>query len=315
MKRALLVLALTAVLVMAAHSMALGANHHATGDLPSLGETFNTVWTDTWFYIDAESPKVLFAGAYSSNSSSVNAMYFKNDQTFAEASFDNSNVGDYTVIFGSYLFSNNIFAGMDYMEYFGDYVLLTLGYRFDIGDNDYVALSFDYQAAASGLGSTGTRGYDLDFKFFGDKYYLFGQLYFYDSGTDRHYVALSYQFSETFTGGISVQLLGSSSNEVLVGFTWAPENWIVDFWASQYDGSSNSSSSKISAMYQASEKLWIGLEAENRSSTNYPDSIIIAKAKYDFAGGQLRGFYKFANDNISPFNVSYFALAYEMKLK
>jgi hypothetical protein len=306
MKRALFVLALAALLVMAAHSMALGAIHHSTGDMPyEWGGSFNTLWTDTWFYIDGESPKILFTGEFGSDFQDVNALVYKNDQTFIQARFNDPD-DEFATIAGSYLFKNNIFAGMDYwVEDSDTWVLLSLGYLFNIGDNDYIVFSVDYRADDPDYGA-GLQAYDIDFKFFGDKYYFFGQLYFYEEGDDAHYVALNYQFSETFVGGLFIETDGSEA-DFGGGFTWSPSVWIVDLYFDAY--SDNDTYIELSAMYQAGEKLGIGLEYDK--DTFYDEGQLLAKAKYDFSSGQLRAVFGLGNDTYD----SYFALAYEMKLK
>jgi hypothetical protein len=317
MKRVLFVLALTALLVMAAHSMALGAIHHYTDEIS--GGNLDAAATDTWFDLKKEAPKFLAGGYLESNYNYIGAMYFLGDQTFVQALFS----GGDSIIEGSYLFKNNLFAGLSFETNGGnEFSYTTLGYRFALNGDNYIAASLDY-LLSDFSGQDGVSGYDLDAKFYGEKWKVFGQIYIaeYQSGpfdgaliTD---FGANYGVSDTFVLGFvffNIQVDGVVSSEITefgVGFTWTPERWIVDALFESYEASGmvmlmTETESDFSIMYQASDKLYLGIE----NWRNDLDTRFAVKARYSFVKGELKAAYYLGTDIFD----SGLGIAYEMKL-
>jgi hypothetical protein len=301
-----LVITLAALLVMAVHSMALGialprftASDTGYWSGGFYNTSFSQVKTDTWFAINPDEPRLIAGGTQTNDYSEVGIGAYWNDQTFVEV----YTMDGFSGISGSYLFKNNIFVGLDYAPDGIFDVVLGLGYRFDFGERNYVAISVDYNGGGGPI--EGLLGYDLDFRVYGEKLEFFGQLYFLENYDDFHYAGLNYQFSDTFVAGAFVEFF-SDNTSFGVGLTWSPDKWIVDLLAIDY-GSYNESD--FSVMYQVADKFWLGIGGMNNSIN--VDPFYSIKGKYDFAGGQLRVAYQLDN----YYDEAALSLAYEMKLK
>jgi hypothetical protein len=320
MKKVLFVLALVAVLVMGAHSMALGAIHpsvsdtgywyeypfNASGYHYDWGKTFPVLRTDTWFTITPDPSPLLYASGQTSNGvDKLGIGYLNDDFTFAEFISGST----YNNIKGSYLFSNNFFAGLDYLadkNTASDSTYLTLGYLFTLGgykSDSYLAFSGDYFFVDNvGITDSGIYGYEVDLKYYGEKSKLIGQLIFSDN-YDSPYMAL--QYNQAICDGefvLAGRVVSTFSEETfyLIGGTWiCSDNFVVDvIYGDLFPAKQRAPSDMwfvISGMFSVNDNLYLG--AEYDKMTHVDDEYYIAlKARYMAKKYNLTFYYRLGND-------------------
>jgi hypothetical protein len=229
----LFVLAVTLTLLIAAPSFA--ATHSWEGEYCQTDSFFsispNSAYLQAYYFYSPTTD--IFFGKSTSHTGI--AEYYVNDQTFVnfgrtilsndDWDFMNMRISQ---IRGSYLFKCGFFAGLNYSSsyYDGDTedeTIFSPGYRYNFDDNSYIAFSVDYSNYVDDI-----NGYDFDFRFYQDKYKIAGQIYKIKDGDVTAAMETAYQFTDTFTAGLSLSHDEYDNNWFETGFTWTPGSVIFD---------------------------------------------------------------------------------------
>jgi hypothetical protein len=301
MKKVLLLLVAAALMLVPA--TALGAIHHWTGDnSPSpilAGLTYSgilysdpLVKFDTWYTISGKAKSIEFAGIQGESFTILGAEYYQNDQTFLGYLKNDGS----SILSGSYLFKNNVFVGMMYMSGNSDATEISAGYRWDWGQEGYVALSWDYFSTPI---NSETLGYELNGIYYAESYKFFGQIYYVDLLDEVVYnVGFNYQTSDTFVFGLSINkvfILFGPGEYYTAGFSWTPDFMVLDVKVYSFEDD-DATVSMINAVFSATDALDLGLESV--SSSDDDDVYYYLKAKYALKNGAaLKGSYLLGNDD------------------
>jgi hypothetical protein len=320
MKKILVLLAVF-TLMIASSIAAGGAIHNTWNDLSNYagqGNGFAFPNPGGWYYSEKLAPKELpyfiATGAllsedfYTSNSMLGTVLYI-NDFTFAEFSNAQSKYVDERIfVKGSYLFKNNVFAGLDYCsvdDSAGDSItVLSVGYRFEIGEG-FLALSTDYVSASF----DSAFEYDLDFRYYTENARMYGQLYnvagnwsTYNEGTYADF-GLAYRFSKKLVAGID---LGSweGYGYIRAGFTYYTAFMTLDIAADDNEDAGNNTF-YLMDMFKVNDNLKLGFSYFNPSDL---EGIITVKGIYYFNEKMLLGAeYRLKNDSLpSQFAISFY---------
>lgn len=322
MKKVLVILAVFTLMV-ASSIAAGGAIHNTWNDLSNYagqGNGFAFPNPGGWYYSEQMAPKelpyIIATGAllsedfYTSNSMLGTVLYI-NDFTFAELSNAQSKYVDERIfIKGSYLFKNNMFIGLDYCSAddsaYDPITVLSAGYRFEIGDKGFLALSGDYVSASF----DSAFEYDLDFRYYTDNARMYGQIYsvqgnwstYHDGGTYADF-GLAYRFSEEFVAGIDV---GSwdGYGYIRVGFTWYTDFMTLDLAADDNEDAGNNTLYFMD-MFKVNDNLKLGFSYFNPSDL---EGIITIKGIYNIDAKTMIGAeYRLENDYMpSQFAISFY---------
>lgn len=272
----LLIITLTAGLMLFSSIAALGAIHNNTSDFlnwsrgefglmePLLSSVTGNA-TDTWYSVAPDK------NVFKSNTSSMDNFlllkgeYIINDQTFVGLGYldleDDTDPVTLTNLTGSYLFGMGLFIGLDYFDFdvYNGYTI-SPGYRLDIDDASYLALSLDYQVA-SDEDFNEIVGYEIDYAYYGDKAKFYLQYY---SGTDEGLMGgdNAYKLGGAFQVNDEVVLgLNYMSVEDLsdydAGLTWTPDFMTLDF---KFGTIMEENYYDISGIYNLTEQIGLGIE-------------------------------------------------------
>lgn len=263
----------------------------------------NITETDTWFSVEPEEPYINFGyyKEYENAASTWGLNYYQNDLSFF--GFRHVRVNSYSgdVLKGSFLNESGIFIGFE--RFIGDafdsiyeQTRISPGYRFKLGESNYLAYSLDYDATNSEV-----MGHDLDLLLAGDNFKLTGETTYWDGYDPLLNINLNYQISDEMTIGLIYWGMGSLT-ELDCGITFTGvENLILDASV----GTTNEDSDySVSGMYAISENFSLGGEYTKEGSAN---GVRILKAKFGEENSSLVAKYQM-ND---PSNL---LLAFEMKM-
>jgi hypothetical protein len=162
--------------------------------------------------------------------------YYQNDHLFGEYLFSDSNSNTSSIFKGSYLFDFGLFVGLNYVSESrnqGSAYVISPGYRFNLRDKGYLAFSVDYGSWRD-EDIDGIGGYDLDFKYYPDRFKIAAQYYHPtqnnlggDDLKDIYELEVDYQVNPELTVGFSNQI---SEGESLwfAGLSWTTKLLILD---------------------------------------------------------------------------------------
>jgi hypothetical protein len=248
MKR-LLVLPLILCLLLIGTTGALGAVHNPESGFSTWAFTapfyifsafqgvFMSDGSDTWYKVAPESKFKAYT-ASADTMAFYGAEFTLNDQTFVtlnSTSMDGPPI-DMMEFKGSYLFDFGLFVGLDYVSVDGSpgldpgYVL-SPGYRFNFGDESYVALSIDYMIL-SDIDFEEIVGYDIDFVYTFDGGRFFAQYYLStdesvfdgEAGFD---LGATYQAGDELVIGFYYWAI-EDTDQYHAGLTWTPDFMTFD---------------------------------------------------------------------------------------
>jgi hypothetical protein len=287
-------------LMLTKGSLTAQAIHDSFTTVASMFSPLNYEFTkEYWYVIEPQAP---FFQAVANSYDSTNrfaAEYWTGDQSFSEYSFTTANT-NITCIRGSYLADSGWFFGAQFAAYMNDtYMLLSPGYRWDVGENGFVAVSLDYLITDDGTPEKDILGYDVDYKFFTEKAKFFGQLYWNAMiDTGFYDFALNYQLSESFALGGQITLYDEDQS-ISLGFTWSKEKFVLDVLFEQAEISGTDYDIAAgSFLYDLNATFALGFAWYNSSYNN--DNGFGLKAKYVFegaCGGELNLGYLIPTDS------------------
>jgi hypothetical protein len=318
MKRASSIL-LAAMLLLVAATCSLGAVKNIGGDFYSESDSsywvdyFNPRSVDTWFSIAPDTKRVkLIGGSIENVGSGFAAEYYLNDQMFASvASLTNDGglgTDSFTTVKGSYLFGFGLFLGLEYATYDTDnYFVFSPGYRFNFGDDSYLAISADY---FDGDGYSDMMGYEINAKYFTDNLKFYGGVYMPDENYDSTdlYLLLGVNFQVSDTVVIGLMYYDEEDNsEYTLGFTWTLERFILDF--KYYADDDDDTSYELGGMFLINEAIGVGLGYLDEDWLD--DAQLSVKFKYVTDTNEFSFIYKLENDSYP--NPEYY-LTYTMYL-
>lgn len=299
-------------------SITLGTTHSRYGDFTTfIYYTSNTsnVGSDTWYSATPAEP-FMRATYYAVNddpiagdATSINAEFYLNDQTFFGMGSEDHELAyvNITNFYFSYLFDLGIFISLDYygFEYYlyDNAYTVSLGYRQDIGENGYLAISADFLAIPD-ADFQDVVSYDADFVYYFTQGCLFFQ-YFIPTEDHLSLEDAALELGIRITGGGTVTL-GLDYMEVdtlaapeqrlySVGLTWTPAFMTLDI---QYGGDfEDASYYNLSMLFRAADTLYFGFEYLKENEND--NAQVMAKIKYIKEDYYLIGGYIFENDTYS----------------
>jgi hypothetical protein len=272
---------------------------------------------DTWFSVKPDETSFK-AALYSDDSGNIGiATYYLNDFTFVELFLDSPDSGDgITNPRGSYLFDFGLFIGLDYFNYSSALFILSPGYRFNLQDHGYVALSLDYTMEPDSDYAEVT-GYDLDAKYATDTVEFFAQYY---SPTDKYPIADAFydlgfniKAGDELTWGFRYFRISSSTpldgSIYYLGLTWDTDLLILDAdVGSNNMGPSDATFYDVSAIFKFGNGFGLGLQYS--SYEDDPNDQISIKFKYIGNSSEFSLVYALENDT----NSDYLMANYQLKL-
>ncbi|HBE78074.1 MAG TPA: hypothetical protein DDW65_09895 [Firmicutes bacterium] len=161
-----------------------------------------------------------------------------NDQSFVSIAytdlFKDQPMEKIEFVAGSYLFDCGLFLGLNDLHSragaLDDVYDASPGYRFNLNDNGYIALSCDYLDSGD---DSDIGGYEADGMYYLKKAKLFGEIYQSDSsdGNDYYMLGANVALSDEMTMGMKIESINNSfedQNVYQVGFTWSKNKVIVN---------------------------------------------------------------------------------------
>jgi hypothetical protein len=259
------------------------------------GGMFQTLFGDyaklnSWYSIKPD--ESYFQADYydtSSNSSMLKLKYYQNDQTFAQyIRYDSDGVTNF--FSASYLFDFGLFLGGVFDDKDDDGFFIP-GYRWNFGDNGYVAVKYLYDTDESD-----GYAYVLNGKYYNDQFYFKGSYLklLLDEDSIMNF-GLNYRITDTLVAGFNyARVTGYDAYEA--GLTWGNDDtrWIVD--ATLGRDASETNYGELSGMVEVIDNLRLGAELETAGSDGY-DDIITLKAGYDMENNRLAFKYILENDD------------------
>jgi hypothetical protein len=323
MKKCLVLFMVLSLMFLVTGSVS-AAVHNFTGDFinPFLMDDFSGPSFEGWYSIEKDSPSVTTRGLFPENYDLYGFEYFQNDQTFANLTYFSPDNGDSeTYLKGSYLFENNFFVGLDYGTD-GDVSHSTLspGYRFNFGDDGYMAVSLDYAADDDYLlyVDKGIIDYEITAKYYTDLSRIYGQIVIPNEDvvvTDKtfFYVGGAYKLSDNvvlganFTNGPKLVLypyyglVWTDCTTYDLGATATFDKLGVElkYEVTSYDDlNDETNATSLNALYSFTDNIRAGLQATKQENVDDPD--LYAKIKYTVDDtNSIILIHKFANDSIA----------------
>jgi hypothetical protein len=207
----LLSLALILCLTLLMAGGALAAVHNFTGDFdnPFLQPGYSGPSFDGWYYIEKDDPSATVRATFPENHNDLGMEYFINDQTFVNIYYADPDKGDsIAYLKGGYLFDNNVFVGLD-LASDNDNTQATVspGYRFNLDDNCYVAVSLDYAVNDDMLYvDSGLIDLEISGRYYTNDSRVYGQIIFPNDDVTVNddifiYAGGAYQFDDNIVVG------------------------------------------------------------------------------------------------------------------
>jgi hypothetical protein len=295
-----LVLGLT--LLMAGGTLA--AVHNFTSDfsgkytLKDFAEFDNTSF-DGWYYIEKDEASATARGSFGDNDA-LGFEFFQNDQFFANASYiSEDGEKDLIALKASYLFDNQVFFGVDFGTKDGDnQFIVSPGYRFDLDQDAYVAVSMDYALNHDlNYDKSGIIDFEVNGRYYTSNSRIYGQLIIPNDDvtiSDDIYCKIggAYQYAQNIVvGGIFTQEDGDSTIEV--GATTSFDKFGVEGRVILED---DQNTLDFNGIYTFTDNIKGGLEVAKVEDVD--DLYVIAKAKYAIDKQNSAIFtYQFENDS------------------
>jgi len=269
-----------------------------------LGNSWYTK-TDTWYSIKQDHSDIhVYARNIPHNFSVVGGEYYRNDQTFADLYFQNISQSKMTYLGGSYLWESGFFCGFNYLNVDPTTeFLVSPGYRFQVKNNGYVAVSFDY-LSNDYSDTNDIVSYDVNFKLFPENMKIYGEISLPTEENDTLInLSTHYKVNNHLVAGADFMSQGSF-NAYSAGFTYTVQSFIIDATLGktfvenyyQFAGTDNFKIYSIGALYQKYQ--------------NDSDPCVTIQGKYHLSKGDLTLKYTFQNGSYDQATV----LAYERKL-
>lgn len=304
----LLVAILILGLICCCSGAALGAIHPKSGDFHNWSQgDFVMIemsllfligtGSDTWYTI-TPNQNILKSDLFSMDEiANFNLDYILNDQTFAGLSILDLSGDTFTDFRGGYLFDFGLFVGLNYYDLDSDVSFYTLspGYRFDLNDQTYLALSFDY-TVVNDENFEEISGYDLDFAYYGDTAKFYAQYYAATEEWMNDFNAFdlggAIQTTDEIVIGFNYYSIDAVDySDYDVGLTWTPDFMTFDL---QLGTILEESFYSISGIFNVNENIGLGLEAFNWDPID--DHRIMLKFKYQNDASKFIFGYVIEND-------------------
>ncbi|HYH01694.1 MAG TPA: hypothetical protein VEC37_01190, partial [Bacillota bacterium] len=228
----------------------------AWGMVHSSGEMF---LTDTWYSVEPEQPswQLAYQKLSGSNTYIAKSDFYQNEHTFFQV--NSSKIFRFKLweLAGSYLFDSGFFVGLAHSDTSSsDSTLIAPGYRFNLNEQSFVALSLDYLSSS---GADRVTGYDLDLHYYGDSFKFIGEIYRpRDDEAEDTYVDAG--FAIAVTKGLVVGCdYNNDYHDLSAGFTYNTKPLIIDY---EYLNSKDEdyAYSKLSGMARLGAYCGVGME-------------------------------------------------------
>ena len=316
----LLIITLAIGLIFCSSATSWGAVHYRNGDrmywvlgeYTTLIETFITEKSgsasDTWYSINPD--KNVIKGDVSSleDVTLLSGEYILDDQTFVGVSNLSIEGDELTEIRGSYLFDFGLFIGLDYFAYSAppdtdlSLYIISPGYRLNINEQSYLALSLDYGIDPD-TDYSEVLGYDLDYAYYGETAKCYAQYY---NWTPEGIDATVYDLGAAFRVADEIVIgfnyfRDEDSSDYDAGLTWKPDFMTLDFMIGTIleDGFY-----AVSGIVNLTDNIGAGLEVFNIDQTD--DNRIMVKFKFENDNSKFIFGYVLDSDLYdAAFNLSY----------
>jgi hypothetical protein len=256
LKRLSVVLLVLGLLLLCS-SGALALRHGNEGEGTNEGNYSIDTRTDTWYSIAPTAPYWQAAYRHVGNMDVTTFFgeWYQKDQLFVSAKLVDVTGGG-TELRASYLFNFGLFLGLDYLspDPGSNTTWFSPGFRFDLGDDSYLALSADYYSSAS---VDEIRNYDLDLKYYTEMMFVFAEINATKSAYTNYDFGLNYQVNDLWVLGAKLYFQGNHTG-YMAGFTLTTDPAIVDFTYS--NDSASDSYYKIGAMFNLTDSIGLGFE-------------------------------------------------------
>ncbi|MGE5558579.1 MAG: hypothetical protein ACM3WV_08195 [Bacillota bacterium] len=234
MKKLVIVLSLLG-LMSTVSLQTLGAIHSPDEDCMYLGnpvslmlDIFESIFSintaEQWYSIGKPSQSVSGGFNYHEDISILRVDYSQDEFTFASGAAYLPDGGDsLNHIRGSYVHETGIFGGLDYISESGySDLFASVGYRYMLGEDGFIAGSVDYYTDESQL-----IGYDIDAKYYLENMKLYGQIYIPDEGDTFFEAGCNMKLNDEVTGGVHYVTV-EGENGYAAGLTWAQDQFALN---------------------------------------------------------------------------------------
>ena len=189
-------------------------------------------------------------------------------------------ISDFTNLRGGYLWEDlGIFAAIDYLSWGGSGYIVAGGYRFDLGNGGYAALSLDYY----GGDYDETFAGEAAVKYCADGMKLSGQLYAYEDGYYYLHGKANLAAGDNLVWGGGLTWVDGGYYEVFAGLTWMGENGVFDGLVDVNDD--GDVIYYLSYLHSFSDALAMGLNYMDGDIMD--DGLIGLKGQYQLGDGAL----------------------------
>ncbi len=304
---ACLVLGLGTVSLAAVHSFQQGyfGDFFPTGEAGPIEVEFSILTpADRTFTLEDQDQGFKAKGSFGINGADltlVNLEYYQNDFVFGDLMYFGV-TGNVYDLRGGYLWEDlGLFVGLDYFTGEGDSdYIASGGYRFDLGDGNYAALSLDYY----GGGYDGFCIFEAHTKYRTDGMKLTGQLDVEDDGDYRLHGKASFAAGDDLVWGGGFTWFNSDFYMVFAGLTWESGGFLFDGLVNVFD--EGDLLYLLSGMYSFSDSLAAGVGYYGKKGS---DDMISLKGKYLMDEGTLDFSYAMPTNGSGR---GYLGLGYEM---
>jgi hypothetical protein len=297
MKRIFLIAAIVLALGLLCQSVAWGRAEDHEG----LAESITALAppeNNTWFVIAPEPPGFACSISYCIDDPLSSFGYYLNDQTWVYLNYQTP--GDILNIKGSYLFDFGLFAAVDYYSNGSGVYYVTPGYRFNLKDQGYVALSLDYRSNGA---TSGIVGYKAAGAYYTDTVSVSADCYLdVNNGLDFKAEANFKAHDELVWGAGLASEYGSL--DYYAGLTWMKSAFVVDALAGN---NVNGVYYDLNGTYAISDSFGAGVECEGGAGL---DPVFTCKGTYSAELFDIGLMYSFPT-NYTPAMVY---LTYDLKL-
>jgi hypothetical protein len=287
MKKLLISASLLLGLTLLTTISTLAAVHNFTGDFfnPFLESHYNGPSFDDWYYIEKDAPSATVRASFPKDCNYLGMEYFINDQTFVNFSYaDPDDFDSIALLNGSYLFDNHFFVGLDTASVDDDtQITVTPGYRFDLDENCYVAVSMDYALNHDDLyQDSGLVDFEVNGRYYTQDSRIFGALIIPNDDvtpTDDTYFNIggAYKYADNIVVGANLWSLGDI-DYFEVGCTTAFDKLGAELRYISDDTAINKEKIDCNVLYSFADNIRAGLETYKENHVD--DLYWVAKAKY-----------------------------------
>jgi len=259
------------------------------------------------FSTEEQGPRFLLQGYFGYNGpdvTMVGAEYYLNDFIFGDLAYVENPGGEATYLRGGYLWEElGVFAAFEYLAMDGESeYIVSGGYRFDLGNGGYAALSVDYYGGEYG----DTFAVEAAVKYFADGLKLSGQLYVYEDGDFFGHAKANVAAGDNLVWGGGLNF-GDGYFDAFLGLTWSGENVVFDGLIGGDD--EGDFRYYLSYLYSFSDAFAAGINYLDGDGVG--DGIIGLKGQYQLGDGALVFSYTTSIENAES---GYIGLSYEMSL-